>query len=196
MKKIISYIIIIAFSFSALWVMGGFKKILIFRPIAAVNVYQSVTPVLTEDKQAEATPLVVNIVDRTPPIVSDCAEDEKTVRYNLSDCERDVIERVVMAEAGGESYEGMMLVAQCILNAVEITDTPPSKAVVTYKYTKSRPEPSDKVRQAVAAVFDLGETVTDEPVLYFYNPAKCKSEWHESQDFGIEEGNHRFFKEN
>lgn len=137
----------------------------------------------------------VHIVDITPPIVSDCFED-KPVRYKLSEFERDGVERVVMAESGGESYKGQMLVAQCILNAAEKEGISPSEAVVKYKYTKSRPEPTDQVRQAVSAVFDLGETVTDEPILYFYNPKHCVSSWHESQVFVIEVGGHRFFKLN
>lgn len=47
----------------------------------------------------------------------------------------------------------------------------------------------------VAAVFDRGETVVDEPILYFYNPALVTSDFHESQIFVIEEGGHRFFTE-
>ena len=40
---------------------------------------------------------------------------EAPVRFYLSASERDTVERVVMAESGGESFEGQMLVAQCIL---------------------------------------------------------------------------------
>lgn len=120
---------------------------------------------------------------------------EPAVRYPLTDAERDTVERVVMAEAGGESFEGQMLVAQCILNAAEKRGVDPSEAVVLYSYTKSRPDPTQRVRDAVAAVFDRGETVVDEPILYFYNPALVTSDFHESQIFVIEEGGHRFFAE-
>ena len=109
--------------------------------------------------------------------------------------EPDTVERVVMAEAGGESFEGQMLVAQCILNAAEKRGVDPSEAVVLYSYTKSRPDPTQRVKDAVAAVFDRGETVVDEPILYFYNPALVTSDFHESQIFVIEEGGHRFFAE-
>ena len=120
---------------------------------------------------------------------------EPAVRYHLTDAERDVVERVVMAEAGGESFEGQMLVAQCILNAAEKRGVDPSEAVALYSYTKSRPDPTQRVKDAVAAVFDRGETVVDEPILYFYNPALVTSDFHESQIFVIEEGGHRFFAE-
>lgn len=114
-------------------------------------------------------------------------------RYPLTPQERDLVERVVMAESGGESYKGQMLVAQCILNACEIDGIRPAEAVKRYSYAKSRPEPSESVKLAVSAVFDKGETVTDEPILYFYAPALVKSEFHESQIFCLREGGHKFF---
>ena len=117
------------------------------------------------------------------------------IRYPLTPQERDLVERVVMAEAGGESYKGQMLVCQCILNACEIDGIRPAEVIRKYVYAKARPEPSDSVKQAVSAVFDKGETVTDEPILYFYAPALVRSEFHESQIFAIEEGGHRFFAE-
>ena len=120
---------------------------------------------------------------------------EAPVRFYLSASERDTVERVVMAESGGESFEGQMLVAQCILNAAEKEGVQPSEAVVIYSYTSSRPDPTQSVKDAVAAVFDRGETVVDEPILYFYNPALVTSDFHESQIFVIEEGGHRFFAE-
>ena len=133
--------------------------------------------------------------DTPAPAAETVEPTEPAVRYHLTDAERDVVERVVMAEAGGESFEGQMLVAQCILNAAEKRGVEPSEAVVLYSYTKSRPDPTQRVKDAVAAVFDRGETVVDEPILYFYNPALVTSDFHESQIFVIEEGGHRFFAE-
>ena len=135
------------------------------------------------------------IPDAPAPAAETVEPTEPAVRYHLTDAERDVVERVVMAEAGGESFEGQMLVAQCILNAAEKRGVEPSEAVVLYSYTKSRPDPTQRVKDAVAAVFDRGETVVDEPILYFYNPALVTSDFHESQIFVIEEGGHRFFAE-
>lgn len=146
---------------------------------------------------AIAQPPQAQAVSATPAPTAAPPSDPPTVaaRYELSAAERDIVERVVMAEAGGECYEGQMLVAQCILNAAEKTATAPSEAVVTYQYTKARPEPTQSVRDAVSAVFDDGETITDEPVMFFYNPARVTSSWHESQIFVTEVGGHRFFTE-
>ena len=114
-------------------------------------------------------------------------------RYNLTDAERDLVERVVMAESGGESYEGQILVAQCILNACEIDGIRPAKVIKKYVYAKGRPKPTDSVVRAVETVFDRGETVTSEPIVYFYAPGVVRSEFHERQIFAVEEGGHRFF---
>lgn len=137
----------------------------------------------------------ISVAIFTAPAAETVEPTEPAVRYPLTDAERDVVERVVMAEAGGESFEGQMLVAQCILNAAEKRGVDPSEAVVLYSYTKSRPDPTQRVKDAVAAVFDRGETVVGEPILYFYNPALVTSDFHESQIFVIEEGGHRFFAE-
>ena len=48
--------------------------------------------------------------------------------YKLTDAERNTVERAVMAEAGGESLEGQMMVAQAILdgalrNGLDVTSS-------------------------------------------------------------------------
>jgi spore germination cell wall hydrolase CwlJ-like protein len=116
-------------------------------------------------------------------------------RYELTDAERELIASVVMAEAGGEPFAGQVAVAQCILNASERDGIRPDEAVAKYKYTTSRPESTDSVMDAVAAVFDNGWYVTTEPILYFYAPDRVASDWHESQRFVIRINGHRFFAE-
>lgn len=128
-----------------------------------------------------------------PPEAQKISRSADRPRYSLTEAERDLIERVVMAESGGESYKGQMLVAQCVLNACILDNIRPAEAIRKYAYAKSRPEPSESVKQAVSAVFDKGEQVTDEPIVYFYAPALVRSEFHESQIFVIEEGGHKFF---
>lgn len=63
-------------------------------------------------------PAVVPIVIQAP---------EKPPRYKLTAEERDIIERVVTAEAVGEPFAGQVAVAQCILNACEKDGTGRSK---------------------------------------------------------------------
>lgn len=156
---------------------------------------------MTADRPTAAdlpTPSIEQPAVVTTPPAENTATPEPTAtpaRYQLSASERDTVERVVMAEAGGESFSGQMLVAQCILNAAEKEGAQPSEAVVIYSYTSSRPDPTQSVKDAVAAVFDRGEVAIDAPVMYFYSPALVTSDWHESQIFVAEVGGHRFFAE-
>lgn len=131
----------------------------------------------------------------TPTEPESVLQSTAKTRYPLTAAERDEIERVVMAEAGAEPYIGQMAVAQCILNACEQEDKRPLEIVRSFGYTAARPEPSDEVKNAVAKVFDDGETATDREILYFYAPALCQSLWHESQTYVCTIGGHRFFEE-
>ena len=128
------------------------------------------------------------------PIELTCVE-EPTPYYKLTEEERQVVENIVMGEAGAEPYEGQMLVAQCILNACERDNLLPSEVRVEYKYSGWNENPNDSVKLAVKEVFDNGVKAIDEPILYFYAPDLCNSSWHESQVFVVEVGGHRFFKE-
>lgn len=113
----------------------------------------------------------------------------------LSEKERRVVECTVMGEAGAETYAGKMLVAQCIKNACEKDDLKPSEVIVRYKYSGWNDDPTEETKEAVKAVFDNGETVTEEKILYFYSPKHCRSKWHETQKYVLTEGGHRFFAE-
>lgn len=130
-------------------------------------------------------------------IVTDAwaAETGTEKRYNLTDAERWEVASVVTAEAQGEPYAGKVAVAQCILQASEDDGIRPTEAVVKYKYTNKRPEPSAEALEAVQAVFDFGHMATTEPIKYYYAPALVYSEWHETQDFVMVINGHRFFKE-
>lgn len=149
-------------------------------------------PQPTQEPQTESTPTATTAPTTT---TTTATEPAPALYYPLTAEERDIVERVVMAEAGGESYEGQMAVAQCILNASTLHDLRPDEAVEEFKYTGWRPDPTEEVKQAVAAVFDDGATVFGRDVLYFYAPALCRSAWHESQNYVTTIGGHKFFKE-
>lgn len=165
--------------------LGGISVAIFITTVGSKQETDILPPTSTVGAYIPDTTQAAEAVEPTDPVL----------RYPLTDAERAVVERVVMAEAGGESFEGQMLVAQCILNAAEKRGVEPSEAVVLYSYTNNRPEPTQRVKDAVAAVFDRGEFITDESVMFFYNPAKVTSTWHESQTFVIEVGGHRFFAE-
>lgn len=118
---------------------------------------------------------------------------EPTVYYELTAEERDLIERVVMGEAGGEEYIGQQAVAQCILNACELTSARPAAIIESLSYTTHRSEASQSVKDAVSEVFDDGVKILPETAMYFYAPGLVHSEWHETQEYLCTIGCHRFF---
>ena len=123
-------------------------------------------------------------------------EPVEPLRYPLTDEERQLVERVVMAEAGNQPYCGIMGVAQCLLNDCERSGIRPAEAVLEYQYTTNRVEPSEAVCEAVRAVFDRGEVVTEETILWFYAPARVDgTPWHESQRHVLTINDHKFFAE-
>lgn len=119
-----------------------------------------------------------------------------SVYFRLSESERRIAECIVQGEAGGEDLTGKMLVAQCLVNACIESNIQPSVARKQLKYAGWKENVSDETRQAVREVFDNGYQVVSEPILYFYAPKLCTSKWHETQDFVIEHGCHRFFARN
>ena len=119
----------------------------------------------------------------------------KEPSFFLSDYERWIVECIVMGESGSESYEGQILVAQCIVNACLKDGLQPSEVRTKYKYSGWRENPSESVKDAVSSVFDDGCRLVEECILYFYAPKYSKGSWHETQQFVIEVGGHRFFAE-
>ena len=129
--------------------------------------------------------VVVQDIAQVPPV--------PTVYYELTAEERDLIERVVMGEAGGEEYAGQLAVAQCILNACELRNARPAAIIESLSYTTHRPEASQSVKDAVSEVFDDGVKILPETAMYFYAPGLVHSEWHETQTYIRTIGCHRFF---
>lgn len=121
--------------------------------------------------------------------------------YSITDDDRYVIEHIVAGEAGHEPLLGKMAVAQCILNAMEQDNLTASGVRETYQYSgwmkenfpTNYPEDWAEVQQAVWCVFDNGEKVTEENILWFYAPKYSSGSWHNTQKFIVEISNHRFY---
>ena len=129
--------------------------------------------------------------DDTPATL--CAYIEYDIpAYNLSDADRETLWHIVQGEAGGESYDGKLWVATCLLNAMRKNGMSADEVRVAYQYSGWAETVSDDTKKAVSQVFDFGDA-THDSVLWFYAPKWCDSEWHESQNFVAEIGGHRFF---
>lgn len=96
-------------------------------------------------------------------------EKELINAYELTSEEREIIERVVAAEARGETLKGQMAVANVIKDRAELWNMTP-KEVVTAKGQFAEPfqgEISEDTKLAVEIIFDKGIRVFKEPVTHF-----------------------------
>lgn len=120
--------------------------------------------------------------------------------YPITEDDRYVIECIVAGEAKGEPAEGKMAVAQCLLNAMAKDGLSASDVRKKYQYSgwddgleNSNPDCWVEVCEAVNRVFDDGEFVSENPILFFYAPKKVYSRWHESLNHVTTIGGHKFF---
>lgn len=172
-------------------IIAGYK-VAAAEDIQAVGDADDTNPVVHTERPTDAAD-EPKIEPSSEPIYEDIAEPR--MYFELTAAERKIVEKIVMGEAGGESYKGKVLVAQCILNACIKDDIQPSEVRRKYQYSGWKENPNDDVKKAVAAVFDDGYKVTDEPILYFYAPKYTQSKWHETQRYILTEGGHKFFAE-
>lgn len=117
---------------------------------------------------------------------------------NISGADRDILERLVMGEAGNQGFEGAALVAQCIKDMYILGNYDSVESVRTScGYSGSlKIEPNEDVLKAVEYVFDNGGYAVKHRILYFYSPSNMESGYsgfHESQNNIINYGGHKFF---
>lgn len=120
--------------------------------------------------------------------------------YVITEDDRYMIECIVAGEAKGESIEGKMGVAQCLLNAMAKDNLSASEVRKKYQYSgwddelqNSNPDYWGEVCEAVSRVFNDGEFVSENPILFFYAPKRVYSRWHESLNHAVTVGDHKFF---
>jgi hypothetical protein len=154
------------------------------------------TPEPTPMPTPEPTPAPTPVPTAEPVLLmAEAKPQEPEWAFPLDDDEFITACRMVMGEAGAEPYDGMIAVAQCILAACQADGIVPSEVRTEYRYAGWKEEYSDKVERAVLAVFRDGTRVCDEEIIFFYAPKLCTSKWHETQDYVLTIGGHKFFAE-
>ena len=118
----------------------------------------------------------------------------------ISGKDREILERLVMGEAGNQGFEGAALVAQCIKDMYIHGNYDSIESVrISCKYSGSlKFEPNEDVITAVKYIFDEGGYAVKHRILYFYSPSNMEfgySGFHESQNNVINYGGHKFFDE-
>lgn len=116
----------------------------------------------------------------------------------ISQKEKDLMARLVTAEAKGEPYKGKVAVAAVVLNRVKNDQFPDSIHQVIYQKRQFQPvdngminKPAVKeAKKAVNEAIAKNGQITD--ALYFYNPDKTDSKWLRSKKTIKKIGHHRF----
>lgn len=114
---------------------------------------------------------------------------------SLSAEDRDLLERLVMGEAGSMGFTGCALIAQAVRDTMILEGISSVKDVISrYGYTaQTNITPNSAAVDAVSYIFDNNGIAVQHRILYFYAVSVCDSSWHESQNFVVQYGNVKFF---
>ncbi|MFT8321789.1 MAG: cell wall hydrolase [Bacillus sp. (in: firmicutes)] len=122
----------------------------------------------------------------------------------ISAVDKDLMARLVHAEAVGEPYAGKVAVAVVVLNRVKSDQFPNTVREVIYQISNGHyaftpvqngqiNQPADAAsKRAVNEAIALGES--GKGSLFFFNPKTSSSKWIFSRPATVEIGNHRFAK--
>ena len=124
--------------------------------------------------------------------ISNPDPDYKPKAVTLSDYDRAKLERLVMGEAGSMGFNGCALVAQCVRDAMNRSNTTSiDKIISDYGYyAPTNKEPNQAVKDAVSYIFDQNGSAVQHRILCFYTG---QGGWHETQNFIVGCQNVRFF---
>ncbi len=127
---------------------------------------------------------------------------KETPGYKISSKEKDLLARLVEAEAKGESFEGKVAVATVVLNRVDSNQFPNSITNVIYEkvgnaYAFSPVQNGEINKQASEEATQAVEEALKSPdrlnnALYFYNPEIATDDWIRSRQIVKKIGNHVF----
>ncbi len=122
----------------------------------------------------------------------------------ITQADKDLMARLVSAEAKGEPYAGKVAVATVILNRVDSVEFPNTVKGVVYENVSGHyaftPVQNGAINQAADA---NSKKAVEEALefrgkgngsLYFYNPETSTSRWINSRETTVMIGNHKFAK--
>ncbi|MBR2108644.1 MAG: hypothetical protein IJ932_01680 [Ruminococcus sp.] len=115
----------------------------------------------------------------------------------LSDKDRELLEKLCMGELGSGGFTGAALIAQAVKNAMYFEGYTNVRDVINnLHYTGKLTTPTKRVKDAVVYVFDMDKNAIQHRILYMYNPELMKdnySKFHESQRYICTYQDVRFF---
>lgn len=135
--------------------------------------------------------------------VSKSSQPLKAGAIRITHYERDLLERLVEAEAGGEPYEGKLAVVAVVINRLNSKEFPNTIHGVIYQKNQFSPvvngsincKVSAESKRTVRQVVDEGYRSFSPEVVYFLNPDIATSKWIiNNRTFVKAIGNHHFYK--
>jgi len=170
------------------------------------NLVSKVSPVTQKRSNSylyNSSPSAVSIVqqeEKEPEIIVETVIETRIANFNqgkreLTDDERALAEQIVACEAGADSLEGQMAVAQCLYDSVVIDGITIQEVFKKYGYsTLYNRKVTAENELAVSMVFEYGAKISDKPIQWFVTPAAAPGSWHErGATFAGQFGAHRFY---
>lgn len=121
-------------------------------------------------------------------------------RITVTNEEKELLARLVEAEAGGEPFGGKVAVAVVVFNRVLSPEFPNDVYSVIYQKGQFSPvidgsinnTPSDDSRKAVEEAIGIINRREEKGAIYFYNPKTAENRWLDTRPTVAEIGNHVF----
>lgn len=174
--------------------------------LLAVNLVSKISPVAQKQSNSylyNSSPPAVSIVqqeEKEPEVIVETVVETRIVNFSqgkreLTDDERALAEQIVACEAGADSLEGQMAVAQCLYDSAVLDSLTIQQVFKKYGYSSlyNRKVTAEN-ELAVSMVFDYGAKISDKPIQWFVTPAAAPGSWHErGATFAGQFGAHRFY---
>lgn len=166
----------------------------------------------TETKRSQTVVKTVATSQQHPPttlyfsrteLLSQEQQSKATRRYAVSEEELLLLQKIVMAEAEGEPYQGKVAVANVVLNRLRSANFPDTITKVIYQKSQFSPvangrlkrvKPNEDTIKAVNDALSGVKAVPDDT--YFFLSLKLAQDLtvHHSQEYVKTIGNHTFYK--
>ena len=174
--------------------------------LLAGNLVSKISPLVQNRSNSylyNSSPPAVSVVrqeEKEPEVIVETVIETRVVsfsqgKHELTDDERALAEQIVACEAGADSLEGQMAVAQCLYDSAVIDGITIQEVFKKYGYSSlyNRKVTAEN-ELAVSMVFDYGAKISDKPIQWFVTPAAAPGSWHErGATFAGQFGAHRFY---
>lgn len=174
--------------------------------LLAGNLVSKISPAIQNQEGSylyNSSPSTANVIqqeEKGPEVIVETVVETRIVNFGqgkreLTDDERALAEQIVACEAGADSLEGQMAVAQCLYDSAVLDGLTIQQVFKKYGYISlyNRKVTAEN-ELAVSMVFDYGAKISDKPIQWFVTPAAAPGSWHErGATFAGQFGAHRFY---